>query len=136
MACASTPRGPTDAEVRAALDAQLQQLVRDVLAGNTASVLAQFASDAVMVLRGVIGPEGEVINVELTGTDQIGSFTNQTGPPPDFAMQVTGFTRSGTEAEQTGRWSLAGEQTGTFTVTWRDTAEGAWEIVRWRFEGT
>lgn len=135
MACASAPPGPTDAEVRAALDGELQQVVREITMGNTEGVLARFASDGVMVLRGLRGGDGEPLDVDLTGTDQIRSFMNRVGAPPDFAMEVTGFSRSGDEAEQTGRWSIAREQAGTFVLNWRQTADGEWRIARWRFDG-
>ncbi len=135
LACASAPRGPTDAEVRATLDERLQQVVGDIGLGNTEGVLTYFAADASMALRGVMGPDGAPLNVDLTGIDQIRPFMNQTGAPPEFYMQVSGFTRTGTEAEQTGRWSIAGEQTGPFTVRWRQSTDGAWLIVHWRFGG-
>jgi hypothetical protein len=136
MACASAPRGPTDAEVRATLDDQLQPLVREVTMGSTEGFLAGFAADGVMVLRGVRDGEGEVLDLDLTGTDQIRSFMNEVGAVQGFVMEVTGFSRSGMEAEQTGDWSIAGEQTGTFVLSWRRTDDETWRIVRWRFDGT
>jgi hypothetical protein len=51
-------------------------------------------------------------------------------------MEVAAFERSGGEATQSGRWSVAGgEQAGTFSVNWLQSSDGMWRIVHWRFDG-
>jgi len=134
-ACASAPRGPTDAEVRAALDTQLQEMVSSLSAGNITNVVDHFVSDGVLIVRGVVGGDGQLINVEVAGPQQIQSFLNQAGAPPDFIMNVSAFERNGSRATQSGRWSIAGEQTGTFAIDWAQNADGSWQVVRWLFVG-
>ncbi len=136
FACASAPRGPSDAEVRAMLDGELQDMVVAISSANPGPLVSHLAPDARMTIRGVIAGEGEIINVDLSGTQEIRSFLTSAGAPPDFYMGVTGFERSGTEAEQTGQWSIAGEQTGTFTISWQQTPDGIWQIRRWHFVGS
>jgi polyisoprenoid-binding protein YceI len=136
LACASVPPGPTDAEVRAMLDAQLQDMVVAISAGEPSTVTGHFAPDGEMTIRGVLGGEGVVLNVDLSGTQQIQSFLNEAGAPPDFYMDVSAFDRTGTEAEQTGQWSITGEQKGTFTINWRQTSDGIWQVLRWHFAGS
>lgn len=136
LACASAPRGPSDSEVRASLDALLQEMVVAVSSGNPGGVVSHFASDGQMNVRGVLAGEGQILNVELTGPDQIRSFLLSAGAPPEFYMGVTRFERTGMEAEQAGEWSIAGEQTGTFTIGWRQTADGVWQVIRWDFVGS
>jgi hypothetical protein len=98
-------------------------------------VVRWFAADGVMTVQGVMAGDGGMLNVELSGRERIATFLNQVPAPPDFYMQVSGFARTGDEAEQTGSWSIASEQSGTFGVNWRQNADGLWQIVRWDFVG-
>jgi len=122
--------------VRSLLDTQLQDMVVAISSANPAGVVSHFAPDGQMTIRGVLAGEGELLNVDLSGTQQITSFLISAGAPPDFYMGVTTFERAGTEAEQTGNWSIAGEQTGTFTIAWHQTQEGIWQVTRWHFVGS
>ena len=133
-ACASTPPGPSDAEVRAQVDQALEQAVQAVRTGDTDSFLTYFAPQGTMKLRGIVGPDGAAINVDLVGPDQIRPFLIQVGPPPEFVMQVSGFSREGPQATQTGTWTIGGDQAGPFSLTWSRTEQGEWRIVAWRFD--
>lgn len=136
LGCASAPRGPTDAEVRATLDVQLQDMVAAISTANPAGVVGHMAPDGQMTIRNVLGGEGIVLNVDLAGTQEIRSFLASVGAPPDFYMGVTAFERSGTEADQTGQWSIAGEQTGTFSIHWVQMPDGMWQVTQWHFVGS
>lgn len=133
MGCAIFQRGPTDAEVRAGLEAQAQRLANDLVDGRTADFAAHFTPDGEMLVNGVMGPDG-TIDVDLKGPDQIQSFLGQAGVPTDFSLQVSQFSRSGKEAHQVGNWLMQG-QSGTFALDWRQGADGTWQITRGRFEG-
>jgi hypothetical protein len=134
-ACASAPRGPTDAEVRAILDPALQEMSAAIVSGNISGFVNRFAPDGTMAVTGVMGGDGSVLNVELVGTQQIQGFLYQVGAPPSLDLQVSAFDRMDDTATQTGTWNLAGEQNGTFTVEWMQNAEGIWQVVRWQFHG-
>jgi len=134
VACASAPRGPSDAEIQAQVDQVLQEAIAAVQRGDAESFLTHFEPRGTMVLRGVTGPDGTVMNVDLVGADQIRPFLQQVGTPPDFGMQVTAFRRDGMEAVQTGQWTVGGDQGGPFSLTWRSTEEGVWRIAIWRFD--
>ncbi len=137
MACASAPRGPTDEEVRTALDARLQEAASEVTMGNTEGVVGKFASDGVLALRGLMGPDGGMLNMDLAGADQIGSLLDGIGAAPGFVVEVTAFSRTASDAEQSGRWSVAdGQQTGTFVVSWHQSDDGLWQIARWSLAGS
>jgi ketosteroid isomerase-like protein len=135
-ACASAPSGPTDAEVRTALDAEVRGIEADVSAGNAAAVAARFAPDGRLVLNGVTGPNGEALDTQLTGEAQIRPFMESIGAPPAFTLTATQFARTGDDATQTGTWSVdGGAQSGSFTLDWRRQADGTWRILAWTLQG-
>jgi hypothetical protein len=136
VACATGGSGPGDTEVRARLDSQLQAIVQTVLAGNFDGFLGHFAPDGQMVVTNVIGPEGEPLNVNLTGHEQIRAFISQVGAPPDLAMNVTSFQLDGAAATQSGQWSIGAEQMGTFQINWGRTGDEMWQVRVFRFEGS
>lgn len=134
-ACASAPRGPSDAEVRADLEAQVLALAADVTGGSADAVFARLQPDGRLVLNGVVGPDGSVLDTTLSG-DQLRGFMSSIGPVPEFTMSPAQFSRDGDSATQTGTWSLAGgEQTGTFILEWRRGEEGMWRILSWTMTG-
>ncbi len=133
-ACASAPRGPSDAELRAQVEGDLHQAVSAVQDGNVDAFAEHFAPDAAMSLHGVEGPDG-VINRDITGVDNIRGFLRNAGTPPNFEMTPTGFSRQGNDAVLTGTWSIANQQTGTFSLTYRQLSPDSWKIVTWRFDG-
>jgi len=134
LACASAPRGPTDAEVRATLDQSLAEVVRAVQTGSVDAFMMSLASEPTMILRGVIGPDGSAMNMDLSSRAQIRDFMIQVGAPPQFGMTAAGFSRDAGSATQTGEWTVGGAQTGSFSVTWRQNEQGMWQITAWRFD--
>jgi hypothetical protein len=136
IACASAGTGAGDAEVRARLETQLQAMVQTVLAGNTDGFLGHFAPEGQLVLSNVTGPDGEPINANLAGHEQIRAFMSQIPAPPELAMNVTSFRQDGTDATQTGQWSIGGNQMGSFTIDWRRSSEELWQVRVFRFEGS
>ena len=135
-ACASAGSAPSDADVRARLDTQLQAMVQTVLAGNVDGYLGNFAPDGQMVLTNVTGPDGEPLNVNLTGQEQIRAFMSQIPAPPELTMNVTSFRRDATDATQSGQWSIGGAQIGTFQLDWRRTSADVWQVRVFRFDGS
>jgi Domain of unknown function (DUF4440) len=131
---ASAQKAPTEAEVRAQVDEGLQQTIKAVQSGNPDAFLARFSPKGTMILRGVIGPDGTTMNTDLVGHEQVRPFLVSVGAPPDFGMTVTAFRRDGADAIQTGRWTVAGDQGGPFSLTWRRDDQGEWKIVTWRFD--
>jgi hypothetical protein len=111
----------------------LQEAIQAVATGNVDAFLTNFAPDAKMIIRGITGGDGSVINVDLNGVAEIRPFVMEAGAPPGFAMVVSEFQRNGAEAVQTGQWSIAEMQSGPFTITWRMGDGGSWRVVTWRF---
>lgn len=58
-ACASTPPGPTDAEVEAELQSHMGVLTERVVVGSTTEMLELFAEDARMNLQNINGVSRE-----------------------------------------------------------------------------
>jgi len=127
-ACASTPPGPSDAEVEAELQTNVQLMSQQVVAGATDQMLESFAEDARMSLQNVNG-----VSTEVTGHAAIRSVVSQAGAPPALSMTVQTFARTGDTATQDGIWDISG-LTGTFSIVWR-RADGAWKITGFDFIG-
>lgn len=135
FASACAARGPSDPEVRATLESSLAQVTQQIGRGDAAGVASRMTPDATLMLRGVAGPDGQLLNQDVEGAAAIRGFMGQVGAPPDFRMTSTGFARAGDTATQTGTWSIAGAQTGTFVLDWVAGDDGTWRIRRWRMEG-
>lgn len=135
VACASAPPGPTDAEVRATLEASVDAMEREILAGNSAAVAQRFASDGRLVLANVAGPNG-MMNETIVGVPQVQAFMSSIGAPPQYQMTATEFARTGDTATQTGTWSVdGGAAGGSFILEWRRMDDGGWRIASWRLQG-
>jgi len=127
-ACASTPRGPSDAEVEMELDASLQAMTLAVVDGDWDGLTDFFTDDARMNLENING-----VSQEVVGHAAIRSLVSQNGAPPDLNMTAQTFERSGTTAVQTGVWDITG-LVGTFSVGWVQTDMG-WKINDFDFIG-
>jgi hypothetical protein len=86
-ACASSPPALSNDELGGQLDRALQVH----LTASRDSLVARFAPDARMVLRNVVGPDGELGHLDLVGIDQISMMIAQSEMPDDFAMTVRHF---------------------------------------------
>lgn len=136
VACASGAPGPSDAEVQAQLEGELQAVVTAVRAGDAGGAVARFAPDARLVLTGIRDPNGQPLDGEIVGTDRIRGFLASVGAPPDFVMNAGSFVRAGDTVTQSGTWSVDdGAQSGSFTLEWRRTEEGTWRILAWNMRG-
>jgi hypothetical protein len=127
-ACASSPPALSNDELGGQLDRALQVH----LTASRDSLVARFAPDARMVLRNVVGPDGELVHLDLVGIDQISMMIAQSEMPDDFAMTVRHFERQGSEATQTGDWRMVGQR-GTFIVRWGQVG-GEWRIALWQLD--
>lgn len=127
-ACATTPPGPSDAEVEAELQAHVEAVSQAVVAGDLNQMLAVFAEDARMSLENVNG-----VSAEVTGHAAIRSLVNQAGAPPSLSMMVQTFERNGDTAAQAGVWDISG-LIGSFNIAW-ERADGAWKITGFDFIG-
>jgi hypothetical protein len=128
-ACASSPRGPSDAE----LAQQLQQRWEAAIPAP-AMRAALFAPDGRMTISGLPGPDGAPSTIDLVGIDQIRPFVTETPPSPGFAMEFLNFERAGSQLTQTGRWRMTG-YAGPFTLMWRETG-GVWRVTLLRMQAT
>jgi len=135
-ACASAPpRGPDAGEVQTELDGEVTSVARAISGGQFSQVVARFAPDARLIVTGVPGPDGQPLNVDVSGHQPILGFLNGVGAPPEFEMNVTSFQLNGDVARQSGDWSAGGgEVSGAFTVEWLRAEEG-WLVRLWQFEG-
>ena len=118
------------------MESRFQAVVAAIGSGNVGTAMEFMEPEATLGVHGVAGPNGAVIRQDVQGTEQIRAFMIQAGAPPQLRMTPDTFTRTGDSVTQTGDWSIAGQETGTFVVDWHRGDAGEWRIRRMRLEGT